>query len=144
MTGKKFEWIDHPADTGFRAYGVDMEEAFENAALALTEIMVDVERVEVREEIEVELEAEDLEALLYDWLDHLLYLFDAKDMVGSEFEVEIIPEAEGGYRIEARVRGEKYDPDKHGSGSEVKAMTYHMMEIDQGEDECSVQVVVDI
>ena len=140
---KKFEWIDHPADTGFRAYGRDIIEAFENAALALTNIIGDTDSIEEKEEVSVEIEAEDLEALLYDWLDNLLYLQGARGLVGGRFEVEKLSKINDGYELRAKLYGEKYDPSKHGPGTEVKAMTYHMMEIDQQPEQCSIQVVVD-
>ena len=53
---KRFEWVEHPSDIGFRAYGRDLAEAFENAALAFFEVMVDTSKVEPREEVAVELE----------------------------------------------------------------------------------------
>jgi SHS2 domain-containing protein len=140
---KRFEWVEHPSDIGFRAYGRDLAEAFENAALALFEIMVDTEKVEPREETKVELEAEDEGALLYDWLDRLIYLHDSKNMVMSKFEVTI-SRIKSGLKLDARAWGERFDPEKHTERTAVKAMTYHMMEIKQGTDKCSVQAVVDI
>ncbi|KXA92692.1 hypothetical protein AKJ64_02485 [candidate division MSBL1 archaeon SCGC-AAA259E17] len=141
---KKFEWVDHPSDIGFRAYGKSLEEAFENAALALTEIMADADKVKPEGEISIELQAEDREALLFDWLDFFLYLQDAEDLISSKFEVESITEENEGFKLKARAWGEKYDPDRHGAGTEVKAVTYHMMEIECGPDRFSVQVIVDI
>lgn len=141
---KKFEWVDHPSDIGFRSYGTGLEEAFENAALALTEIMVDVGQVRPQGEISIELQAEDREALLFDWLDFFLYLQDAEDLICSKFEVENISEENEEFKLEARAWGEKFDPERHGHGTEVKAITYHMMEIDCDQERCSVQVVVDI
>ncbi len=141
---EKFEWIDHPSDIGFRAYGRDICEAFENAALALTEIMADVDRIEKKGEIEIELKAEDRKALLFDWLDFLLYLYGAEDLIASGFDVEEISEEEGEFNLKARIRGEQFDLERHGPGTEVKAVTYHMMKIDCGEDKCFVQVIVDI
>jgi len=141
---KKFEWIDHPADTGFRAYGQTLEESFENAGLALTEIYADSERVTPEQEVEISLSSEDLKALLYDWLDELIYLHDGKDFIASEFSLDEILEFEKGYELSGVVRGEEYDSDKHGQRTEVKAMTYHMMEIEKEGDLFSVQVVVDI
>lgn len=141
---KQFEWIDHPADTGFRAYGETQEEAFENAGLALTEIYADSEKVTPEKEFEISLSSEDLKALLYDWLDELIYLHDGKGFIISEFSLDDILESEEGYELSGVVRGEKYDSDKHGQRTEVKAMTYHMMEIEKEGDLFSVQVVVDI
>lgn len=141
---KKFEWVDHPADTGFKAYGNDLEEAFENAALALSNIIADVEKVEAEEEMNISLTSEDLEALLYDWIDHFIYLFDAKSFIASKFKVEKISKTNKDYQLEAKAWGEKYDSEKHGQGTEVKAMTYHMMDIKDGPDQSYVRAVVDI
>lgn len=140
---KRFEWVEHPSDIGFRAYGHDLAEAFENAALALFEVMVDTSKVEPREEVKVELEAEDEEALLYDWLEKLLYFHDTQNLVMSKFRVEISG-TNGGFKLIARAWGEPFDPAKHPERTAVKAMTYHMMEIKCEPERCSVQAVVDI
>jgi len=141
---KKFEWVEHPSDIGFRAYGRDLAEAFENAALAFFEVMVDTGKVRPRDEIAIELEAEDEKALLYDWLERFLYLHDAKGLVMSKFEVEELGRSNGGFKIIARAWGEKFDPKKHEPKVAIKAVTYHMMEIEREKDKCSVQAVVDI
>ena len=140
---KRFEWVEHPSDIGFRAYGKDLAEAFENAALALFEVMVDTGKVEPRERVELELEAEDEWALLYDWLDRLLYFRDARNLVLSKFDVKMkkIPE---GFKLSAKAWGERFDPAKHPERTAVKAMTYHMMEIKRKRGRCSVRAVVDI
>lgn len=141
---KNFESIDHKADTGFRAYGKTLEEAFENAGLALTEIYADPEKVTPTQEMEISVSSEDLKALLYDWLDELIYLHDGKDLIISEFTIDEILEVEEGYELDGKVVGESYDSDKHGQRTGVKAMTYHMMEIGNEEDHYFVQVIVDI
>ncbi len=141
---KKFEWVEHPSDIGFRAYGKDLAEAFENAALAFFEVMVDTSKVEPREEVKVELGAEDEKALLYDWLERFLYLHDAKGLVMSKFEIEELERSGGGFRIKAKAWGERFDPKKHEARTAVKAVTYHMMEIKREKGKCSVQAVVDI
>jgi len=140
---KRFDWVEHPSDIGFRAYGRNLAEAFENAALALFEVMVDTKKVEPREEVRVELKAEDEGALLYDWLDRLIYFHDSKNMVMSKFRVTI-SRIKGGFRLDAQAWGERFDPKKHPERTAVKAMTYHMMEIKQEKNRCSVQAVVDI
>lgn len=141
---KKFEWVDHPADVGFRAYGTNLEEAFENAALALSEIMADTEKVKSEMDFSIDIEAEDLEALLFDWLDHFLYLMDTERFISSRFEVKNIRSEDEGFSLSGRAWGEKYDSNRHGPGSGVKAITYHMMEIEETEDGYVVQVVVDV
>jgi len=141
---RRFEWVEHPSDVGFRAYGRDLAEAFENAALALFEVMVDTSKVEPRQEVTVELEAEDEEALLYDWLERFLHFHDAEGLVMSKFKVEELSEEMGRFKLRARSWGEQFDPERHDARTEVKAVTYHMMEIKRGKGRCSVQAVVDI
>jgi len=140
---ERFEWVEHPSDIGFRAYGRDLDEAFGNAALALSEVMVDTDKVEPREETEVEIEAEDEKALLYDWLDRLIYLHDSENKVFSKFVVRI-SKAQGGFKLSARIWGEVFESARHPGRTAVKAMTYHMMEIGQASGKCYVQAVVDI
>ncbi len=141
---KRFEWIDHPSDVGFRAHGKDLPEALENAALALFEVMIDTNKVEPKEEIRIEVAAEDEKALLYDWLEHFLYLHDARDLVLSKFEIEKFSWEGEGLKIKAKAWGEKFDPERHDARTEVKAITYHLMEIKCAPGRCSVQAVVDI
>jgi len=140
---EKFEWVEHPSDIGFKAYGRDLAEAFENAALALFEVMTDTSKVEPRDEIEVKLEAEDDGALLYDWLDKLIYLHDSRNLVMSRFKVTIT-KSKGGFKLNAKVYGEPFNVKKHVDRTAVKAMTYHMMEIKKGPKQWWVQAVVDI
>lgn len=141
---KKFEWIDHPSDIGFKAYGRNLEEAFENAALALSHILVDVKGVQPDIELEIKVEAEDKKALLYDWLEYILYQFSAEGVITSEFKVSKILEKDNEYELIAKARGEKLDLNNHKVRTEVKAITYHMMEINYEKDYCTLQVIVDI
>jgi len=141
---KRFEWVEHPSDIGFRAYGKNLAEAFENAALAFFEVMVGTKKVRPHEEVKVELEAEDEKALLYDWLERFLYLHDTKGLVMSKFKVEKLERSSGGFKIKAKAWGERFDPEKHEARTAIKAVTYHMMEIKREKGKCSVQAVVDI
>ncbi len=140
---KCFEWVEHPSDIGFRAYGRDLSEAFENAALALFEIMTDTSKVDPRREVKFDLESEDEGALLYDWLDRFLYLHDSENLLFSKFSVEI-SKNQGRLKLSAQSWGETFELSKHLDRTSVKAMTYHMMEIKQETDKCYVQAVVDI
>ncbi|MGQ9788330.1 MAG: archease [Candidatus Hadarchaeaceae archaeon] len=140
---KKFDWIEHPSDIGFRAYGRDLAGAFENAALALFEIMVDTSKVEHKEGHYIELAAEDELALLYDWLDRLIYFHDSKNLLFSKFAVRI-EKTKKGLNLSAQVWGEKFDPAKHPERTAVKAVTYHLMQVEEGEKGSYVQAVVDI
>lgn len=141
---KRFEWVEHPSDIGFRAYGRNLAEALENAALALFEVMVDTSQVRPLKAVSIELEAEDEGALLYDWLDRFLYFHDAQGLVMSKFKVDELTRRNHGFKIKARAWGEPFDPNRHDARTAVKAMTYHMMDIKFEKDKCMVQAVVDI
>jgi len=141
---KRFEWVEHPSDIGFRAYGRDLAEALENAALALFEVMVDTSQVRPLQEVSIELEAEDEGALLYDWLERFLYFHDARGLVMSKFKVDELIRRDHGFKIKASAWGERFDPKRHDARTAVKAMTYHMMEIKLEKGKCMVQAVVDI
>ena len=138
---KRFEWVEHPSDIGFRAYGRDLAEAFENAALALFEVMVDTGRVEPSQQARVDLEAEDEKALLYDWLDRLIYLRDSDNMVFSKFSVKIT-ESHEGLKLQASIWGETFESGKHSERTAVKAMTYDMLEVKRSPEKTYVQAVV--
>lgn len=141
--GKKFEWVEHPSDVGFRAFGRDLAEAFANAGLALFEIMTDTGKVEPKEEVSIELRSESETSLLYDWIDRLIALHDSFNLLLSKFKVDIERNREG-LRLKAKAWGEQFNPSKHPSRTAVKAMTYHMMEIGEEEGRVWVQGVVDI
>ena len=141
---KRFEWVEHPSDIGFRAYGLDLAGALENAALALFEVMVDTSKVRPMQEVPIELEAEDEGALLYDWLERFLYFHDAQGLVMSKFKVDELVQRDHSFKLRARAWGERFDPKRHDARAEVKAVTYHMMEVKLGKGKCVVQAVVDI
>ena len=140
---REWEHYEHTADIGIRGYGSTLEEAFEAVALALFDVMVDVRKVEAKECREVEVEGEDLEALLYNFLEELLVLHDTEGLVFGDFRVEIEKGREG-YRLKAKACGEPLS-EKHEPKEEVKAITYHEMEIRQLPDgRWMAQLVPDI
>lgn len=138
---KKFEFFDVTADVGFHAYGKTLEEAFENAALAMFEVMTDTSKINLSICKTIKIESEDPLALLYDWLDELIFLHDAEYLILSQFEVEITQNQET-YSLQGSVCGEAFNPDKHESREDVKAVTYHLMDIKE-ENGYTVQVILD-
>jgi SHS2 domain-containing protein len=135
---KHYELIEHTADVGVKAYGKTVAEAFEHAAEAMFDIITDTSTIQSVGQYDIELEAPDHEQLLVDWLSKLLFLNDAEDLVFGKFEVTIT-----GNRISARVFGEKYDNKKHKMGVEIKAVTYHILQVNE-KDPIFVQVLFDI
>jgi SHS2 domain-containing protein len=133
----KYEFIEHTADIGIKAYGETVDESFANAALGMFNVMTDVSKVEPVGEFDVKVESDNLEDLLVDWLGELLFLHETQDVLLSEFDVKI-----DGLSLDAKVRGETLDREKHELKDDVKAITYHMLEVNQGEG--YLKVLLDI
>ena len=123
-----------------RDRGKDLPELFENAGRALSATLTDRRYLRRRATRTVRLTAIDGEALLVDWLNHLLYLFDIDGFLGRDFQVETLtPE-----RLEARVIGESFDPTRHPERTGVKAATYHQLSIVPAGDGWQATVVLDL
>jgi SHS2 domain-containing protein len=141
---QRFRLLEHRADAYIAAYGETMAEAFENAALAAFETMTDTGKVEPRHEETVKVEGFDESSLLYNWLEALLVRFDTDGRLYSKFNVSGIQKIGAGYRLDAKICGERFDPDRHASRVGVKAVTYHRMEIRKAPDRVEVRFVLDI
>jgi SHS2 domain-containing protein len=137
---QRYRYIEHPSDVGFEAYGATLEELFANAAIAMVSFMTDVEAFEPVEERAVNVKAEDLYSLMFDWLDELLFLFEADSLVMNEFEITVDPVE---FSVVGVCRGGIFDPEKHEAGIIIKAVTYNMMEVKKNE-RWHARVVLDV
>jgi SHS2 domain-containing protein len=137
---KEYEFIEHTADIGLKAFGDDLPVAFAHAAKGMFDIITDSSQIGSKGKYKIELSADDLEQLLVDWLDELLFLQSAENLVFGKFNVAI---DEQNCRLNATVFGEVFDTEKHKIGMEIKAVTYHMLEVHKG-NPCYVKVLFDI
>jgi SHS2 domain-containing protein len=140
----KFEFLEHTADVYIRAHGKSMEEAYENAALAMFETMTDSEKVAQTQEQTLEIEAEDQYALLYNWLEALLVKFETEGMLYSKFQIIDWKETAETFKFKAKVWGEKFNPQKHPQKVGVKAVTYHRMVNIREKDSVVLEFILDI
>jgi SHS2 domain-containing protein len=140
----KFEFLEHTADVYIRAYGRTMEEAYENSALAMFEVMTDTDKVALAREEPLEVEAEDQYALLYNWLEALVVKFETEGMLYSKFQITDWKETEEIFKFKAKVWGEKFDSQKHPQKVGVKAVTYHRMVIIREKDRVILEFILDI
>ncbi len=136
-----FEIIEHTSEVGFRAVGKNLEEAFENAGKATFQVMKSLEDFKADEALEFNIESEGLEALLYDWVEHLIYLCDTEQMIFKEFDVKIEGSDEKSYTLKAEIRGENLENIK---AQDVKAVTYSDMKIEETKDGYMLQVILDV
>jgi SHS2 domain-containing protein len=141
---KRFEFLEHTGDAYVAAYGKSLIDAFENAALASFEVMTDVSQVEPEIEDNVEVEAWDEYALLYSWIEALLVKFDTEGFLFSKFKIIELTRTADGFKLRARIWGEKFNPKKHLQKVGVKAVTYHRMEIIREPGRVTLKFILDI
>ncbi len=138
-----YEYLNHPADIRFRAYGTTLEEVFEQAAHAMFHVIIDTASLNPEHSVDINMESEGLENLLYDYLSELLYLFEVEDIIFGYFNVASIVKKNGIYLLRGQASGEKIDPEHHSFETEVKAVTYHQLKVTEEEDGYSAHVIVD-
>jgi len=136
---RDFEIVNHTADVGIKAYGDDIRQAFANAARALFSLITELDDIKEVIYRDIELTAPDRESLLVEWLNELIYLFDAENIIFKRFDITRLDNS----HLKARSHGEKVDSSKHKLKTGVKAATYHMLKVDKGEG-YQVQVLFDI
>lgn len=134
-----FEIIDHTADVGIIAYGKDEKEVFATAAYAMFSLIAELDGVGDAICRQIEVSADDKEALLVAWLNELLYLFDVEHVIFNGFEVINLEE----HRMRANAYGEKFDPLRHQLKTQVKAATYHMLKVQKGNG-FRAQIIFDV
>jgi protein archease len=120
----KYEFVEHTADVTFKAYGRDLNELFTNAAEALESTLVRLDGVEQKETATIEMTSDSYENLLYDWLAELLVRFEVERFAVKKCIVKI-----AGFSLAAKCLGERIDPNKHIFNAEVKAVTYHNLQV---------------
>lgn len=136
---KKFEYFEVTADIGFKAYGENLNEAFENAGLAIFNIISNTDDISPLNEISFEITSEDDVSLLYDYLEELLFYHEVEFMLFSEFHVEI----DENLHLKATIKGEAIDWDKHERKTEIKAITFHEMDVKKT-SHVELQAIVDL
>jgi len=140
-----YRFLEHSSDIYVEAWGGSLEEAFEQAALAMFDTMTDVRLVEPKVEVQVSAEGSDEQELLYSWLENLLVKYEVEGLLFSRFKVKPILREDGTLKLEGLAWGEPLNLEKHPSKVEIKAVTYHLMEVERrGEGEFRVRVLFDI
>ena len=138
-----YRFLEHMTDAVIEAYGESVAEAFENAAVALNDTMVDVSSVSPSKEISLVVRGSDLPELLFEWLDKVMLLLLVDHFVMCAFKVKIKKDA-CGFSIDASARGETLDLNKHPFKVEIKAVTYHEMQVIEKDGQAIVRFILDL
>jgi len=137
---RRFEILDHTADIGLIVYGENLRVLFENAGEAFFHIITDLRKVRRRVEKRIDIKGESMDRLMVDWLSELLYLHDVESLLFKGFKVDSV--GEGG--LKAIVKGEPFQEGVHVIKTEVKAVTYHQIEVRQENGRWRAQVIFDL
>jgi SHS2 domain-containing protein len=137
---KRFEILDHTADIGLVIYGENLKALFGNAGEAFFRLITDLRKVRRRVERRINIGGESLDRLMVDWLSELLYLHDVENLLFKGFKVESV----GKDGLKAIVKGEPFREGVHVIKTEVKAVTYHRIEVRQEKGGWRAQVILDL
>ena len=138
---KKFEYLDHTADIGIRAYGQDLKDLFENAAEAMLAVTAELDTIDEMMLIEVSVTASTLPDLMLNWLGELNFQHEVEEIFFCRTEIrEISPN-----RLCAVVFGEARNENRHVVLAEIKSVTFHQLQVEQASDGVwTAQVIFDI
>lgn len=124
-----YRYLEHTTDAFIEVVGDTLGEAFENAGISVVDTIVDIKSVEEKAERKIEISEKDLSRLLYNWLEEIIILTITEGFVTRKFSVKV--EKNDGYRLVATLKGEEINFEKHHFKVEIKAPTFHLMEIKQ-------------
>lgn len=135
-----FEIIDISGDVGIKANGNDCADAWISAGIGMYSLITDLQMVIEKESLEIEATADSMEGLLVNYLNELIFHFDAYNFIGRRIEVIGFSEE----AIRARIHGEHFDPGRHEQRLLLKAATYHNVSVLNEREKCKVEVIFDI
>ena len=139
MSDAYWEHFEHRADIGIRGFGNTLAEAFEQSAVAMTAVVTDVALVQATTTISISCSDDDKDALLYDWLNALIYEMATRKMLFCKFEVTI----DHG-KLEATVYGEAIDIERHQPCVEIKGATYTELAVYKDNQQWVAQCIIDV
>ncbi|EFA04039.1 protein archease-like [Tribolium castaneum] len=143
----KYEYLDHTADVQLHAWGDSLKEAYEQCGLAMFGYMTEINTVEIKQCSEIEATGDDLDGLLFHFLDELLFLFSCEPfLICSKLVITEFRTEGDELKIKCKCYGEEFTLGKHPQGTEVKAITYSAMQIinDPENKKFEVFVIIDI
>ncbi|MBK7993509.1 MAG: archease [Blastocatellia bacterium] len=135
-----YEIFEHTADLGLRVKAKDINTLFAEAALGMFSLVVEnVDQISPKETLEIQIDGTDYQYLFFDWLNELLYILETQHLVFAKFTVNITDKG-----LRASIAGEKIDPSRHILDHEVKAITYHALQVAKVENGWLAEVILDI
>lgn len=137
---KKYRVTTRQSELAVKILGNSQADLFANSAFALFDVMTDIERIEVRDRLPLEVEGVDRDDLMVNWMRELLYLYQGSGYVLKEFYIREAKDTV----VKAEVCGEKIDPDRHEIKKEIAAVAYHQSRMQKTGDQWTAQLIFEI
>ena len=136
----KYRLIDHTADFRVHVFGKDLQELFSNASEAMFDLITETDNLNSADVHDIHVTGDDWPDLMVNWLRELLYLWNGREFLVKKTEILSISE----YELSAKVTVDIYDPDRHLIKEEIKAVTYHEIEVNPVEYGWESKVIFDV
>ncbi len=136
----KYKLIDHTADFGMQVFGSDLKDLFANSAHAMFDQIADIKALKGLDECKIHVRGDDWPDLMVNWLRELLYLWSGREMLVKAVDILSLTE----YELSANVKFDHYDPDRHVIKGEIKAVTYHQIQVKSGPEGWEAVIIFDV
>ena len=140
MEKSKYSVIDHTADFGIHVYGPDPKELFANAAWALFDLITEIDELSGRDSCTIEVSGDDWPDLMVNWLREVLFLWNGKELLVKKARILSLSETE----LAATVECDPFNPDRHIIKTEIKAVTYHQIQVTGSPSGWEARIIFDI
>jgi len=137
---KKYNLIDHTADFGIHVYGSDSKELFANAAWAVFDIITEIDQLTGLDFCDIEVSGDDWPDLMVNWLREVLYLWNGKELLVKKARILSLSETE----LTATLECDPFNPDRHVIKTEIKAVTYHQIQVNSSPSGWEARIIFDI
>ena len=137
---KKYRVTTRQSELAVKVTGGSQADLFANSAFALFDVISDVEKIEIKERLPLEVEGADRDDLLVNWMRELLYLYQGSGYLLKEFVIREVKDTS----LKAEVCGEKVDPDRHEIKQEIAAVAYHQSRMTKTGNQWTAQLIFEV
>jgi len=137
---KKYRLTTRQSELAVKVTGGSQADLFANSAFALFDVISDMEKIEIKERMPLEVEGADRDDLLVNWMRELLYLYQGSGYLLKEFVIREVKDTS----VKAEVCGEKVDPDRHEIKQEIAAVAYHQSRMTKTGNQWTAQLIFEV
>lgn len=137
---KKYRLTTRQSELAVRIVGNSQADLFANSAYALFDVMTEIEKIEIKDRLPLEVEGMDRDDLLVNWMRELLYLYQGSGYLLKEFQIREVKDT----IVKAEVCGEKIDPDRHEIKQEISAVVYHQSRMAKTGNQWTAQLIFEV